>query len=86
MALTPDKEASFVECLLAHSVKKLTKRPAGGLVAECLSYGHSAKRETLCRVSRNTLGKGKLFAECHLKHSAKAPSPLPVVVTVDFLC
>jgi hypothetical protein len=33
--LTLGKEASFAECLLAHSAKKLTKGPAGSLVAEC---------------------------------------------------
>jgi hypothetical protein len=39
-----------------------------------------------CRVSPNTLGKGNLFAECHLVHSAKVSSPLPVTVTTTFLC
>jgi hypothetical protein len=34
-ALKLSKEASFAECLLEHSAKKLTKGPAGGLVAEC---------------------------------------------------
>jgi hypothetical protein len=32
---TLDKEASFAECLLAHSTKKLTKGPVGGTFAEC---------------------------------------------------
>jgi hypothetical protein len=35
MALALGKEASFDECLLAHSTKKLTKGPARGLVVEC---------------------------------------------------
>jgi hypothetical protein len=35
VALTFGKEASFVEYLLVHSAKKLTKEPAGDLVAEC---------------------------------------------------
>jgi hypothetical protein len=35
MTLTLGKEASFAECLLTHSAKKLAKGPAGGLVAEC---------------------------------------------------
>jgi hypothetical protein len=35
---------------------------------------------------RQTLGKGNSFAECHLGHSAKMPSPLPGVVTATFLC
>jgi hypothetical protein len=48
------------------------------------SCGHSTKRKTLYRVSPNTLGKGVIFAECHLVHSAKAPSPLPVAVTATF--
>jgi hypothetical protein len=29
---------------------------------------------------------GKLFAKCHLEHSAKALFPLPVTVTAAFLC
>jgi hypothetical protein len=80
------KEATFVECLLVHSAKVLTKGPTGDLVAECWSGGYSAKRETLCRVSPNTLGKWILFAECRLVHSAKAPSPLPSAVMATFLC
>jgi hypothetical protein len=44
------------------------------------------KEKTLYRVSHNTLSKGILFAECHLVHSAKTPSPLPAVVTATFLC
>jgi hypothetical protein len=32
-----------------------------------------------------TLGKGMFFAECHLEHSAKTPSPLPSAVTATFL-
>jgi hypothetical protein len=38
------------------------------------------------RVSPNTLDKVNLFAECHLAHSAKAPSSLVVVVAAPFLC
>jgi hypothetical protein len=34
---------------------------------------------------RQTLGKGNSFAECHLGHSAKTPSPSPGVVTAAFL-
>jgi hypothetical protein len=80
------KKQAFVECLLEHSAKKLTKGPAGRIVAECYSGGHSTKRETLCWVSPNTLDKDILFAECHLVHSSKAPSPLPAAVTAAFLC
>jgi hypothetical protein len=29
---------------------------------------------------------GNFFVECHLEHSAEAPSPLPGVVTAAFLC
>jgi hypothetical protein len=35
---------------------------------------------------RPTLGKGNPFAECHLGHSAKTPSPSPGAVTAAFLC
>jgi hypothetical protein len=35
VTLALGKEASFAECLLAHSAKKLTKGPAGGPFAEC---------------------------------------------------
>jgi hypothetical protein len=33
-----------------------------------------------------TLGKGNSFAECHLGHSTKTPSPSPGAVTAAFLC
>jgi hypothetical protein len=33
-----------------------------------------------------TLDKGNFFAECHLEHSAKVSSPLPVAVTATFVC
>ena len=34
---------------------------------------------------RQTLGKGNSFAECHLGHPAKTPSPSPGAVTAAFL-
>jgi hypothetical protein len=37
-------------------------------------------------VSPNALGKGILFAECHLVHMAKVSSPSSAVVTAPFLC
>jgi hypothetical protein len=72
VALTLGKEASFVECLQEHSTKKLTKGPAGRPFAEYRLV--------------DTRQRGYLFAECIRWHSAKAPSPLPGVVTVAFLC
>jgi hypothetical protein len=58
VALVFGKEATFVECLLVHSAKVLTKGLAGDPFAECLSSG--------------ALGKeGAFFAECHLILSAK---------------
>jgi hypothetical protein len=62
------------------STKVLTRGPVGDLFAE------SGLAGTRQRVSPNTLSKGILFAECHLVHSAKAPSPLQASVTVTFLC
>jgi hypothetical protein len=35
MASALGKEVTFVECLLVHSAKMLTKGPADDLVAEC---------------------------------------------------
>jgi hypothetical protein len=55
-----------------HLAKELAKGPASDLVAECEFGGYSTKR--------------KHFAECHLVHSAKASSPLPVAVMAIFLC
>jgi hypothetical protein len=69
------KEATFVECLLVHLAKLLTKGSVGDFFDECKSDGHLVKMETLCRVSPNTLGKEILFVECpYSEHSAKAPS------------
>jgi hypothetical protein len=42
--------------------------------------------DSLPSAVRQTLGKGNSFAECHLGHSAKTPSPSPGVVTAAFLC
>jgi hypothetical protein len=49
VTMTLGKEASFAECLLAHSAKKLTKGPAGGPFVECRPVG--------------TRQRGNLFAE-----------------------
>jgi hypothetical protein len=35
MELALGKEASFVECLLSHSAKELTKGPTGDPFADC---------------------------------------------------
>jgi hypothetical protein len=35
VALALGKEATFGECLLVHSTKKLTKGPAGDIIVEC---------------------------------------------------
>jgi hypothetical protein len=51
------KEATFIECLLTHSAKEITKRPAG---------------DPFCRVLvRRALDKEGAFAECHRIRSAK---------------
>jgi hypothetical protein len=42
--------------------------------------------DSLSSAIRHTLGKGNCFAECRPGHSAKTPSPSPVVVTDAFLC
>jgi hypothetical protein len=42
--------------------------------------------DSLPSADRQTLGKGNSFAECHLGHSAKTPSPSPGVMTAAFLC
>jgi hypothetical protein len=42
--------------------------------------------DSLPSASRQTLGKGNSFAECHLGYSAKTPSPSPGAVTAAFLC
>jgi hypothetical protein len=42
--------------------------------------------DSLPSAIRQTLGKGNSFAECHLGHSAKTPSPSPGAVTAAFLC
>jgi hypothetical protein len=41
--------------------------------------------DSLQSAVRQALGKGDSFAECHLVHSAKTPSPLPGTVTAAFL-
>ena len=41
--------------------------------------------DSLPSAVRQTLGKGNSFAECHLGHSAKTPSPSPGAVTAAFL-
>jgi hypothetical protein len=50
VTLTLGKEASFAECLLAHSAKKLTKGPAGGPFAKCRPA--------------NTRQRSNIFVEC----------------------
>ena len=57
----------------------------GGFFAKCPRW-HSAKIDSLPSAVGQTLGKGNSFAECHPGHSAKTPSPSPVVVTAAFLC
>jgi hypothetical protein len=42
--------------------------------------------DSLPSAVRQTLGKGNSFAECHLGHSAKTPSPSPSAITAAFLC
>jgi hypothetical protein len=42
--------------------------------------------DSLPSAVRQTLDKGNSFAECHLRHSAKTPSPSPVAVTEAFIC
>jgi hypothetical protein len=42
--------------------------------------------DSLPSAVRQTLGKGNSFAECHLGHSAKTPSPSSGAVTAAFLC
>jgi hypothetical protein len=41
--------------------------------------------DSLPSAGRQTLGKGNSFAECHLGHPAKTPSPSPGAVTAAFL-
>jgi hypothetical protein len=72
VSLALGKEASFVECLLEYSTKNLTKGLVGGSFVECRSI--------------DTRQGGNFFAEGHLEHSAKAPSPSPGSVTDTFLC
>jgi hypothetical protein len=60
MASTIGKEATFVECLLVHSAKVLTKGP----LATSLSSANPA----------DTRQREKLFVECHLIRSAKGYS------------
>jgi hypothetical protein len=40
--------------------------------------------DSLPSAGQQTLGKGNVFAECHQRHSAKAPSPSPGAVTAAF--
>ena len=47
VALTLGKEASFAECLLEHSAKKMTKGLAGRPFAECRLVEHSTKTPSL---------------------------------------
>jgi hypothetical protein len=42
--------------------------------------------DSLPSADRQTLDKGNSFAECHLRHSAKTPSPSPGAVMAAFLC
>jgi hypothetical protein len=71
VALALGKEARFAECH-TEALGKVTDR--GTLLADSLSS-----------VVRQTLGKVNSFAECRLGHSAKTPSPSPIVVTAAFL-
>jgi hypothetical protein len=57
VTLTLGKEARFVECLLAHSTKKLTKGPADCPFAECRPA--------------DTRQRSNIFAECVRRYSAK---------------
>jgi hypothetical protein len=54
--LALDEEATFAECLLVHSTKRLSKWPTGAHVAEGRYRRHLAKREHLPSVMV-TLGK-----------------------------
>jgi hypothetical protein len=81
MALTLGKEARFVECLLKHSAKKLTKGPAGNLFVEChLEYSAKATSPGtvttafLCRVPAGT--RQSLYRVSDKKYSAKKPLPM----------
>jgi hypothetical protein len=51
VALALGKEACFAECHIEHSAKNLTKGPAGGSFAECMSI--------------DTRQRGNFFAECN---------------------
>jgi hypothetical protein len=71
VALALGKEASFVECLLAHSAKELTKGSTGDTFAEC----------RLIRLATEVVKgpMGSLFAECQYSgHSTKSKT-LPSV-------
>jgi hypothetical protein len=75
-------------CRVPH--RTLGKEPdmgtlSGGLFDECPKW-HSAKMDSLLSAAWKTLGKDNFFAECHLGHSAKPPSPSPGAVTAAFLC
>jgi hypothetical protein len=74
VALALGKEASFVECLLEHSAKNLTKGPAGRPFAECMS----ADTWQRCCLRHPTswwslffaeyrLALNKVFVECPIK-------------------
>jgi hypothetical protein len=66
------KRPRFAECRTEHSIKNLTKGPAGGSFVECRYAGNQQR--------------GNFFAKCIRRHSAKPPSPLPGAVTIAFLC
>jgi hypothetical protein len=42
--------------------------------------------DSLPSAVRQTLGNGNSFAECHLGHLAKTPSPSPGAMTAAFFC
>jgi hypothetical protein len=70
--MTLDKEASFVECLLVHSVKELIKGPAGDPFVEChlirsvkeLVKGPTRSFFAECQYNGHS-AKSEPFAECH---------------------
>jgi hypothetical protein len=70
VAGTLSTEATFVECLLIHSVKELAKGPHGAFLPSAGTEG-TQQRVSLCRVSRQL--------------SSKAPSPSSDTATTTFL-
>jgi hypothetical protein len=86
------KEASFVDCLLVHSAKELTKGSAGDPFAEWYLI-HSTKElanepmgASLTSVSTVDTRQRVRFCRVLPWHLTKSSSPSPGTVTVAFLC